>query len=367
MHHSPGAMGVAFPGVGEVGSDERRRVRRRRSRLIRIAFDAAAVGAVVFFAWRERHVFGGFTSTLSRVTWYWVLLAFVAEMASIPPLAEAQRVVLRAGGANVSRRPMNLVTLASNAVSMSVPAGVALAEGYTYRQYRRMGASTAVAGWAELASGALAFAALAAVALTGSLIGGGAAEGILLPVLSVVVAGSCSAAALFRHPHVLIAAIDWIDRNVSRHLGSLLARATTRVRAASHQLSHVHPPVSTWMTAFGLSAANWLLDVASFALAFQAIGGPVPWGALLLAFAGSKVVSSVGILPGGLGIVEGGLVAVLVAYGTAGPTAVGAVVLYRALTLVGLVGLGWLAAGILAIGARPRSHPPMAPTHARAS
>ena len=54
-------------------------------------------------------------------------------------------IILRAGGVEAGRLEMNLVTLASNAVSMSVPAGVAVAEGYTYSRYRRLGASRAVA------------------------------------------------------------------------------------------------------------------------------------------------------------------------------------------------------------------------------
>jgi uncharacterized protein (TIRG00374 family) len=317
----------------------------------------------VYFAWRERHVFAGFASTVSRLTWYWALLAFVAEMASIPPLAESQLIVLRAGGTNVNRSQMNLVTLASNAVSMSVPAGAAVAEGYAYGQYRRLGATRAVAGWAELATGAISFAALAALALAGSVIAGGSAERIVLPILSVVVAGSFAAAALFRRPAVLVATIDWLDRHVSRHLGRLLAKATATLRDVSRQLTHLHPPTSTWIAAFWLSAANWLLDAASLVLVLQAVGGPVPWGAVLLAFAGSKVVSTIGITPGGLGIVDGGLVAMLVAYGVSGSTAVAAVVVYRALTFIGLVGAGWLAAGVLAIEAR-RSQAPTTPAHA---
>jgi putative heme transporter len=337
---------------------------RKRSLPLRIVLDAAAVGVVVFFAWRERHLFSGFTSTMSGLTWYWVVLSFVAELASIPPLAEAQLIVLRAAGTNVDRRKMNLVTLASNAIATSVPAGVALAEGYTYSQYRRLGARASVAAWAELASGALAFAALAAVALAGAAIAGGTAEGILLPLLSVVVAGSFAAAALFRHPHILIAAIDWIESHVGRHLGQLVAMAAKSVRDISHELSHVHPSIPTWMTAFWLSAVNWLLDVVSLAFAFKAVGGAVPWGAVLLAFAGSKVVSSIGITPGGLGIVEGGLVAVFVAYGVNGSTAVAAVVVYRALTFVGLVGLGWVAAGALAVEARRGARRPSLVNHA---
>src|SRR5438552_6476253 len=80
---------------------------RKRSLPLRIVLDAAAVGVVAFFAWRERHLFSGFTSAMSGLTWYWVVLSFVAELASIPPLAEAQLIVLRAGGTNVDRRQMN--------------------------------------------------------------------------------------------------------------------------------------------------------------------------------------------------------------------------------------------------------------------
>jgi hypothetical protein len=63
---------------------------------------------------------------------------------------------------------MNLVTLASKAISASVPAGVALSEGYSFVRYRRFGAGTAVAAWSELAVGAIAFCALAALALPGA-------------------------------------------------------------------------------------------------------------------------------------------------------------------------------------------------------
>jgi uncharacterized protein (TIRG00374 family) len=337
-------------GVDELGAENswERRV-GRRTLAIRTVLQIAAIAVVIVFAYRERHLFVGFASTITHLVWYWVVLAFVAELASIPALAEAQLVVLRAGGTKADRWQMNLVTLASNAISMSIPAGVAVAEGYAYSRYRRLGASAAVAAWAELASGALAFAALASVALAGAVVAGGSVEGVLVPLLSVVAAGSFAAAALFRHPHLLISAIAWIEGHVGRRLGPLVAKAAYRVREISRELTFAHPSIPTWMAAFWLSAANWMLDVVCLALSFKAVGGPIPWGAVLLAFAGSKVVSSIGITPGGLGIVEGGLVATFVAYGTPGPIAVAAVLVYRGLTFIGLVGIGWLAAAILAM------------------
>jgi len=327
----------------------------RRRMWLQIVLGLVSVGVVLFFFFRERHLFVGFGQTIARVSWTWLVLAFLAEMASVIPLAEAQRMVLAAGGAQIRLRPMILITLAGNAISMSVPAGVAVAEGYLYRQYRRFRARPAIAAWGELASGAIAFAALACIALAGAVIDAGQAGLVLVPLLSVVTAGSIGAAALFRRPHVLVSWIEWIEAHVGRRLGGVVSRFTGRVRQISEELRDVHPPAHTWATALWLSGLNWLLDVVSLALGFLAVHGRIPWAAVLLAFAGTKVVSSIGITPGGLGIVEGGLVAMFVAYGSPGDTAVAAVVVYRALTLIGLVGLGWVAAAVLAVeNRRPR-------------
>jgi uncharacterized membrane protein YbhN (UPF0104 family) len=140
-----------------------------RAVLLRLALGLTAVGAVAYFFVRQRALFVGFSAAISHLTWSWVVAAFAAQLASVPPLAEAQRLVLRAGGVESDRLQMNLVTLASNAISMSVPAGVAVSEGYLFTRYRRFGADTAVAAWSELAVGAIAFCALAALALLGAL------------------------------------------------------------------------------------------------------------------------------------------------------------------------------------------------------
>jgi len=329
-------------------------VKRRsgwRSPLLRVAVEAAAIGAVVYFFVRERDLFTGFGSTISSLEWAWVGFASAAELASVPPLAEAQRIVLRAGGVEADRLRMNLVTLASNAIAVSVPAGMAVAEGYSYTRYRRFGADTAVAVWSELASGAIAFCALAGVALAGAVIAGGGAEPILLPILAVVVAGSAGAAIVFRHPLLLVRGVGWMQTHLGR-VGDLVDRLTRGFCESAPSLTQVRPSVATWVTAGALSAANWLLDAVCLALAFAAVGAPIPWGAVLLAFAGSKVLSSIGITPGGLGVVEGGLVATFVAYGVPGAVAAAAVLVYRALTLIGLVGIGWVVAALLAVESR---------------
>jgi uncharacterized membrane protein YbhN (UPF0104 family) len=341
-----------------------RRRAGRRTTLLRVALEAAAVGLVVYFFIRERELFVGFGATLAHLNWYWVVVAFAAELASVPPLAEAQRMLLRAGGVETDRFQVNLVTLASNAIALSVPAGVAIAEGYSFTRYRRLGADTAVAAWSELAAGAIAFCALAAMALVGALIAGGGAEAILLPLLSVVFAGSAGAALLFRHPEFLVGRLAWLETHLGLG-GKLVGRLSRGFCETARSLTHVRPSMSLWTAAWGYSALNWFLDVVCLALSFEAVGSRIPWGAVLLAFAGSKVVTSIGITPGGLGLVEGGLVATFVAYGLPGADAGAAVLVYRALTLIGLVGIGWLVVAVLVVEDRRAAERHTAVRHRR--
>ncbi len=216
--------------------------------LLRYGLGLAALAAVAFFFVRERALFAGFGATLGHLNWAWVVVAFAAELASVPPLAEAQRKVLAAAGVASDRARMNLVTLASNAISASVPAGVAVAEGYSFVRYRRFGADTAVAAWSELAIGAINFCALATLALAGAVIAGSAAESILLPLLGVVVAGSGGAALLFRHPRFMLRTLDWTGAHLGQ-VGRLLGRLT-----------------------------QGLLDALCLALSFAAVHARVPWG-----------------------------------------------------------------------------------------
>jgi putative heme transporter len=337
--------------AGAQDSIEEHRAKRRRSMELRVLLQVLAIAAVAYFFIRERDLFTGFGAVLSSLVWSWVLLAALAELASVPPQAEMQRILLCEAGVEADRFQMNLVTLASNAISLSVPAGVAVAEGYSFVRYRRFGADPAVAAWSELASGAIAFSALAAVALVGALIAGGEAETILLPLLGVVLAGSVGAAILFKYPLLLVRGLEWLDSHTGR-ISGLLERFTSRFTDSARSLVHVRPTWETWGVSWGLSLANWLLDVVCLAFCFKAVGARIPWGAVLLAFAGSKVVTSVGITPGGLGLVEGGMVATFVAYGVPGADAGAAVLVYRALTLLGLVGIGWLVVAVLAFTSR---------------
>jgi uncharacterized protein (TIRG00374 family) len=321
----------------------------------RAALTVAGTGAVAYFAHRQRHTLAGFRSAVVHARWYWMAIALVAEMLSMLPLAQAERIVLRAAGVETPLGEMAAVTFASNAIASSVPGGAAVAEGYAFKRYKHFGAGDGVAAWAELAAGAIAFAALAGIALAGAVIDAGRAASIVIPIVGVVFAGSTAAAALFRRPQLLARVVDWIEQRIPRrgeHDGF-----AERLRNIADELGDVHPSVAAWVAAYTLSALNWLLDIVCLGLCFVAFDTPVPWGAIFLAFAGTKVVSNIGVTPGGLGLVEGGMVATFIAYHVNPATAAAAVIVYRGVTLVGLVGVGWVMVAVLgAHGRHPHHH-----------
>jgi uncharacterized protein (TIRG00374 family) len=89
--------------------------------------------------------------------------------------------------------------------------------------------------------------------------------------------------------------------------------------------------------------ANWLTDAGVFAASIYAVGASVPWQALLLVYGSGVLVRSLGITPGGLGLVEGTLCLGLVASGVHVGLALASVLLYRLISFWMVAGAGWVA------------------------
>jgi len=77
------------------------------------------------------------------------------------------------------------------------------------------------------------------------------------------------------------------------------------------------------------AAANWLLDAASLWIFLLAFGHGIGPDALLVAYGLANVLAAIPVTPGGLGITEAVLIALLVGFGTPRDVAVLAVIAYR--------------------------------------
>jgi uncharacterized protein (TIRG00374 family) len=287
-----------------------------------------------------------------HLDWVWVPLAVAAEAASMAAFARTQRRLLRSGGADIHLGSMMAVTYAGNAISVSLPlAGSEVATGFSFRQFSRRGVDRAVVAWALAVSGIISSFAFALVLAAGALSSGSTAAVIaglggafvsLVPVLAVVAA--LRFAVVWRFLNRLLDRLVRVSRRFFNWPGPGAERALDRFL---DRIASLHLPRLQYAEVFALAVWNWVADCLCLAFAIRATGSPIPWQGLFLAYGAGMTAGSIGLTPGGLGIIEVALSAALVAAGLKGHHALASVLVYRLISFWLVMAAGWVVLAVL--------------------
>src|SRR5437588_1856964 len=304
---------------------------------------AVLLGFAVALAYGRRHELRQAIDLLGHLRISGLIAAIALETASLVAFARLQRWLLHEGGVDVGLVPMVQITLAGNALAMSLPGGAAWAAAWAFGQLRRRGADRVLAGWVVLVAGALASYALFMLLVVGALVAGGrgpvaSVRPLLIALASIPFIVTALVIAAKRFP-----VIDKLIPLGQRVLESLPKghEMSGALQRTWERLLTVRPSRPAWFEAFGLGALNWIENCGCLVACLWAVHAHIPWHGILVAYALAQVLASVPITPGGLGVVEGGLTALLVAYGLPTNVALASVLLYRAVSFWGLVRLGW--------------------------
>jgi uncharacterized protein (TIRG00374 family) len=266
---------------------------------------------------------------LSTVDPILVGIGLVLEFLSLVAYAQLTRAALPP---RIVRLPVLLrIQLTTRAVTNVVPGGSAAGSAIGYRMLTLAGARGADAGFALVAAG-LGSALMLNVLLWVTLLVSIPAAGFrpiyvtmaLIAVFVIAAAGSL-VFALMRGQTQAERAVRWLGRR-SRFLDE--ERLATLVRRLAVRLREIldDPPLmrslATWAT------SNWLLDAAALWVFMRAFGVSPRVDSLLVAFCVANISASIPITPGGLGVLDATLVAMLALFGY-GPEAGLAVPMYR--------------------------------------
>jgi len=253
----------------------------------------------------------------------------------------------------VTRWQMTEVTLAATAISNSIPAGPLVASVFAFRQYRRRGADDTLAGWTLVAVLVSVSVSLAILAAVGVVVAGSAGHGYdLTGVTLAVLGGTLALGVLFVQRDALVWVATATVRASRRLTGRPAGDGGAGVDRVIGRLAVVGLSPRGALAILGLGLANWALDCACLVCAFLAVGAPVPWRGLLLAYGAGQLAATLPITPGGLGVVEGSITVALVAFGGAEASTVSAVLLYRLISFWFILAVGWLFIGQLAVQVR---------------
>jgi uncharacterized protein (TIRG00374 family) len=274
-----------------------------------------------------------------------LLAGMVLEVAALLSYAQLTRSVLPASS-RVRYFNILRIQLTTLSVSHVAPGGSAAGTALGYRMLTQNGANATDSGFALGLQGigsALVLNVLLWIALVVSIpVWGFSPEYLLAALVGAVLL-------------VLAASIVLVLTRGQARVGPLLERAAARVpfvdgealrRSYSTLADHLHELTrrrDSLIWAVVWAVLNWLFDAASLYVFVGAFGHWVNPDGLLVAYGLANVLAAIPLTPGGLGVVEATLTALLVGFGTPRGIALAGVLVYRLFQFWAPIPLGGLA------------------------
>lgn len=315
-----------------------------RKRRLRIAAGGAVAVLLAVEGFLVAPTLEEAATSLANVDAVWSAVAILAVAMSMVMFALTRRRLLLAAGIRASVRDSVEAALVANSLHATLPGGPAFSTAYNFRWMRGAGASSAVATWCLVAGGLVSTASLGVVALMAAVLvrGRGSWDQLAVEAAGLVAAG-LAVRWVMRRPHLLVTAGQWVLRRVNRLRRRPVETGVEGLGDLVTQLGTVRPTGRDWVASTGLALLNWAFDAACLAACAAALGvHGVTLPLLLVAFTAGMSTSGLSPLPGGLGVVDAALVLTFVAGGIPAAQALPAVVLYRLISLVGVVAAGWV-------------------------
>jgi len=315
-----------------------------------------AIGCVVLLVlFGKRGELAGAWHHLADASGTWLAAALAAESLSLLTFAWLQQRVLRLSGTAIPIGGLFLLTLANDAIACTVPGEPAVSSAYRYRYYRRRGASGASSGWTIftiLVAQAIGMSLLLLIGVIVALAGNKSTLGAGVTVVGLVLVLGAGAVLIRRDLVLRLASsvVRGVDRLTRRRHGPQANQVTIAARIERTLTRMREIPLGPRSTVAVVATATtvWGCDCLCLVCSFRAVHAGIPWHAVVLAYGVAQVVGSLPIVPGGLGIVEGSLAVVLVAYGVGQVTAVSAALAFRLVNFWLAIAVGWLSVGVIA-------------------
>ena len=327
----------------------------RRPRTARIALGlVGAILVIATFAFVLPRIasYADVWAVISDLSWRWIVALGAAAALNIVTFAPPWMVVLP----GLRFRAALALTQASAGLSMVIPAGVAAGVAGAVAMLRGWGFSGREVGravtlaslWSQFTN--LTYPVVALALLTAQ---GGQSPGLVTAAFVGVAALGMAVALL---------ALVLVSGRLARELGDALARLAAWGKRKLRLRGGIGWSGASFerfrADAGSLLARRWLaLTVTSFAgsltvflvllVSLRALGVPSSDVTTVEAFAAWALVRLVGtvpITPGGIGVVELGLTAALVGFGGPNARVVAAILVFRFLTMVPTIALGLAAA-----------------------
>ncbi|MBM3663614.1 MAG: UPF0104 family protein [Actinobacteria bacterium] len=315
-----------------------------------IAVGALAVVGLVAFVLLERQSVVEALRQVRDIDLTWLTLGLITSILSIALFAAVRVVLLDAAGGRLRLGEATTASFASGAIAATVPGGGALATAYMIQRYRDAGTDAAGATWVTVASGVVAPAVLVAATLIGfAILGQGTLTVIVPALMALFLLGGFF--WVTRRPQVLLAPTHAVVQAWRKLRRRDRSDAESVAEEFVERFGEIRAGGTRWASVWVLQVLSWAGEFVTLVASIVAVGGEVPWLAILAAYGTSQLAGAIPLVPGGAGQVEATLVVALTGAGMDTATALAAAVVFRIGSHWLVVPIGW---GCLAVDRRRR-------------
>ena len=339
-------------------------MRSSRRAILRFALGIALAAAVFAEIVPRIASYGDVAHRLATISWPWIVALTAASLLDIATTALPWQAVLP----QLRFVAALAFTQASTALTTLLPGGAPLGMALSFGFLRRLRIDRGHAAFAVAVTGIWSQVMILVYPLIGAVLVFATGE---LSSSTAVIAGVSAACGVVI---VGLAAAALRSAGAARWLGDFAARLAGRVA----RLLHRSPPEWSgealvrlraerlvllrrrWPRLTASTLGNQLTAYLVFELCLRAVGisfADLPPSEAFLAWAIGRVISSLPLTPGGIGVVELGMIGTLVGFGASNAHVVAAVLLYRGVIVLPTLVIGLLALPMLRRLARPQADP----------
>lgn len=260
-----------------------------------------------------------------------------------------------AQGDHVPLRTMYKVALELNFVNHVFPSGGVSGFSYLSVRMKQLGVSVAKSTLAQILRFALTFLSFIVILLFGMVMlafGANTSPLIILicsTIIFATIAGAAIGVYIITSPSRIKSFVSWLPKFLN-YVGRYFKRGKNLInmRRVEHTLEELHEDYKVlskdmrlikWL--FVWSLVINIAELLTIYSVYVALGSFINPGALIIAYAVANFAGLIAVLPGGIGVYEGLMTATLTSAGVNRGLALSATVIYRVLTMVFFLPIGY--------------------------
>jgi len=320
--------------------------------------NVVTIAALVVLVIISRHQIAGVFRNFDELNGIALVLMIPLQLVNYYSIARFYKDFFASQGERLETKTLYPVALEMNFVNNVFPSGGVSGFSYLSRRLKRYGISTAKSSLAQILRFSLTFVSFLLLLFIGMVV---LAFGHQTSPLTILISSTIASLTLFG---VLISVFIISDERRVKSFTAFLPKAINRVirflrRGKQGDIISIEKVESTMTDLhqdYMILSRDWrqlkkpllwtllinISELSTIYVVYIAFGSLINPGALIIAYAVANFAGLVAVLPGGVGIYEGLMTAVLASAGVAKALALSATVVYRVLNMMLFLPIGYI-------------------------